>query len=98
MARSRFTPIFVTEKWLQLSKVEKLIEKLKSRPKDFTWAELQKVLSHYGYVEKAGKGSRRKFINEDGKVISLHEPHPAKILKAYMIELIIEHLELDENG
>ena len=80
-----------------MSKVEKLIEKLKSKPKDFTWAELQKVLSHFGYEEKAGKGSRRKFISTDGKVISLHEPHPKKILKSYRIEQIVEHLELKDD-
>jgi predicted RNA binding protein YcfA (HicA-like mRNA interferase family) len=80
-----------------LSKVEKLIEKLKSRPKDFTWSELQKVLGHFGYEEKAGQGSRRKFISADGKVISLHEPHPRKIVKLYMIEQIVEHLRLRED-
>ena len=80
-----------------MSKVEKLIEKLKSKPKDFTWAELQKVLNHFGYEEKVGKGSRRKFMSKDGKVISLHEPHPKKILKSYMIEQIIEHLNLKDD-
>lgn len=80
-----------------MSKIEKLIQKLLSKPKDFTWAELQKVLKHYGYEEQSGSGSRRKFINKEGAVISLHEPHPRKILKAYMIELVIEHLNLDAD-
>ena len=31
-----------------MSKVEKLIEKLKSKPKDFTWDEMIKVLNYFG--------------------------------------------------
>ena len=80
-----------------MSKIDKPIEKLKSRPKDFSWAELQKVLNHFGYEERSGKGSRRKFISETGAIISLHEPHPKKILKQYMIDLVIEHLNLEED-
>lgn len=80
-----------------MSKIEKLIERLKSEPKDFTWDELTKVLAHFGYSEmKKGKtgGSRRKFIGQNNSIISLHKPHPGNILKAYAIKQIIEHLNL----
>ena len=80
-----------------MSKLEKLVEKLKSKPKDFSWDEMVKFLKHYGYEQTAqGKtgGSRRKFINENKQIISLHEPHPQKVLKGYQLDLIIEHLNL----
>lgn len=81
-----------------MSKIDKLIKKLKSNPRDFTWDELKKVLAHFGFAEikKKGKtgGSRRKFINDKQDIISLHEPHPEKIIKAYVIKQIIEHLNL----
>lgn len=80
-----------------MSKIEKLIAKLKSNPKDFTWDELKKVLAHFGYEEmKKGKsgGSRRKFVNSKNDVISLHKPHPQNTLKSYVIKQIIEHLNL----
>ncbi len=80
-----------------MTKTEKLIERLRQRPKDFTWNELKKVLSYYGYEERSGKGSRRKFINREGQIISLHEPHPKPILKKYMIELVIKQLGLDHE-
>ena len=51
-----------------MSKVEKLIEKLKSKPKDFTWDEMIKVLNYFGFEQMAqGKtgGSRRKFVNKE---------------------------------
>lgn len=80
-----------------MSKIEKLIERLKSEPKNFTWDELTKVLTHFGYSEmKKGKtgGSRRKFTDINNNIISLHKPHPGNILKGYAIKQIIEHLNL----
>jgi hypothetical protein len=80
-----------------MSKVEKLIEKLKSRPKDFTWDEMLKVLNHFGFEQIAqGKtgGSRRKFVNIEKQIISLHEPHPQKVLKSYQLDIIIDYLKL----
>lgn len=77
-----------------MTKIEKLIAKLLSNPKDFSWDDLVKVLRYYGYTEMTGRGSRRKFVNKNGRVISLHEPHPDKIIKPYVIKLVVEHLNL----
>jgi predicted RNA binding protein YcfA (HicA-like mRNA interferase family) len=77
-----------------MSKFDKALLRLKGKPRDFTWDELVTLLSGLGYEEKKGSGSRRKFINKNsGHVISLHEPHPGKILKIYMIKEVIETLE-----
>lgn len=81
-----------------MSKIEKLIKRLQSRPKDFTWDELLRVLKHYGYVEvpqgKTG-GSRRKFINKSNtQIINLHEPHPQNVLKSYQVNIVIDFLKL----
>ncbi len=84
-------------KYICMSKVEKLIKQLKLKPKDFTWDQMVKVLNYFGYKQmpqgKTG-GSRRKFVNDKNDIISLHEPHPQKVLKAYQIDIIIEHLKL----
>lgn len=76
-----------------MAKIEKLITKLLSNPKDFTWNELTTVLSYFGYGEYTGSGSRRKFINSDKNIISLHKPHPSNVLKHYQIKEVIEHLK-----
>lgn len=79
-----------------MSKNQKLIEKLLSNPTDFTWEELIKVLSQFGYTEmKTGKtgGSRRKFADKSKHVISLHKPHPGNILKRYQLKDVITSLE-----
>lgn len=80
-----------------MSRQEKLIVRLLSVPKDFTWDELVKVLNSFGYEElKGGKtgGSRRPFVDGDKNIITLHKPHPANIVKGYAIKEIIEHLKL----
>jgi hypothetical protein len=80
-----------------MSRQEKLIIRLLSVPKDFTWDELVKVLNSFGYEElKGGKtgGSRRRFVDGDKNIITLHKPHPVNIVKGYAIKEIIEHLKL----
>ena len=76
-----------------MSQFEKLLRRLLSRPKDFTWDELVTLLKKMGYAEQSGSGSRKKFVNEQNEIIHLHRPHPGKILKRYMIDIIITHLK-----
>ncbi|HAO15234.1 MAG TPA: hexulose-6-phosphate synthase [Tenacibaculum sp.] len=81
-----------------MSKIEKLIVKFKSNPKDLTWDELKKVLAYFGFTELAKKGktggSRVKFADAENRIINLHKPHPGNIVKQYIIKQIIEKLSL----
>ena len=75
---------------------QKLLAKLKKRPKDFTWGELITLLKSLGYKEKkTGKtgGSRRRFIHATAPAITLHKPHPGRIVKRYVIDDILELFE-----
>ena len=63
-----------------MSKAEKLLVRLLSKPKDFTYPELKTTLTSLGYVEEQGAGSRICFKSETHK-IKLHKPHPGNILK-----------------
>jgi hypothetical protein len=79
-----------------MSRTEKLLQRLLSVPRDFTWEELVKILVQFGYAElKKGKtgGSRRKFVDEKKNVIILHKPHPGNIVKEYAIKQVIAHLK-----
>ena len=81
--------------FVEMTRKEKLIQRLKNKPKDFTWSELTSLLTGLGFSEvKTGKtgGSRRRFINPSNIAITLHKPHPGNILKRYQIEQIIEIL------
>ena len=77
---------------------EKLIERLKSNPKDFTFDELQTALEALGFVMlKKGKtgGSRVKFLKENIPVF-LHKPHPRKELPEYQIKQVLDILEKED--
>lgn len=79
-----------------MSRNQKLVWRLLSIPKDFTWEELVKLLAMFGYAElKKGKtgGSRRKFADEKKNIIILHKPHPGNILKEYAIKQVIDQLK-----
>jgi len=79
-----------------MSRNEKLLSRLLSVPSDFSWDELVRILSYFGYKElKPGKtgGSRRKFADDNKHIISLHKPHPANIVKEYAIRLVIADLK-----
>ena len=74
---------------------DKLILRLRSRPGDFTWRELVRLLNSVGYREvRTGRsgGSRRRFIHPDAPAISLHKPHPGSIVKRYVIDDVLRLL------
>jgi hypothetical protein len=75
--------------------MEKLVERLLSSPKDFTWNELVRVLSNLGFEELSGgktSGSRRKFADRSNNILSLHKPHPGNILKTYQVKQVVNFL------
>lgn len=77
-----------------MTRFEKLLRRFLSKPKDFSYDELTRLLRSFGYVEQQGAGSRIVFSNERLQHgIKLHKPHPTKILKKYQIDLVIEELK-----
>ncbi|PTN09186.1 type II toxin-antitoxin system HicA family toxin [Mangrovibacterium marinum] len=77
-----------------MSKIEKLISRFKSKPKDFTYNELVTLLAYFGYKQAQGAGSRVVFANEkSGHKMKLHKPHPGNILKRYQFDLIEQELK-----
>lgn len=71
-----------------MSKIEKEIERLKSKPKDYTYEEAKSLLNKLGFIEyNKGKtsGSKVRFINSKNAKIDLHKPHPSNILKTYQV-------------
>ena len=83
-----------------MSKKEKQIKRLLSKPKDYTFAELTGLLKGFGYIsDNKGKtsGSRMAFIDPVKKnIIRLDRPHPDNIIKAYLLNYIIAKLK--ESG
>ena len=77
-----------------MSKIEKLINRFKSKPKDFFYSELVTLLAYFGYKQEQGAGSRVVFVHEkSGHKMKLHKPHPSNILKRYQLDLIEQELK-----
>lgn len=75
---------------------EKLIERFKSIPSDFTFDEMERLLSIFGF-ERSNKGktsgSRVIFKNSDGTPIMLHKPHPGNVVKSYAVKQVLQELK-----
>ena len=75
---------------------EKLIEKLKTRPKTFTFDDAEALLRYFTY-KRSNKGrtsgSRVMFVSDTYAPILLHRPHPRKELLEYQVKQLIEVLE-----
>ena len=79
-----------------MSRFEKLLQRFRTRPRDFTYEELRRLLKGLGYAELTeGKtsGSRVAFYSANREhIIRLHKPHPAKELKRYQINDVFDEL------
>lgn len=74
---------------------EKLIQRLKSKPKDFTFEEAESLLRYFSY-ERSDKGrtsgSRVMFVSAEHPPILMHKPHPRKELLSYQVKQLLELL------
>ena len=77
-----------------MSRKQKLIDRLYSRPKDFTYAEARTLLGLFGFTEDTKgrtSGSRVIFICKAlDRNFRLHKPHPSNVLKDYQINELFE--------
>lgn len=76
---------------------EKLIAKLKTNPKTFSFDDAESLLGYFTYYRSnKGKasGSRVMFTSDRYRSkILLHKPHPRKELLEYQVKQLIELLE-----
>lgn len=83
-----------------MSNLEKQMQRLLSKPKDYTFSEASSLLCALGFeLQNKGKtsGSRVKFYRKsDGRLINLHRPHPEKEMR-YAATLALLNT-LKENG
>jgi len=82
----------------ELSKLQKIIDRLLSKPVDFTWDELLALMTALGYELRTSGGSSRKFYDPaSGALFFIHEPHTAKVLKSYQVRAVIQFLRRERR-
>lgn len=75
---------------------EKLIRRLRSHPRDFTFDEAQTLLRYLGFERSnkgATSGSRVAFVSKKNGALAMHRPHPGNELKPYQVRQLISVLE-----
>ena len=78
-----------------MSKKEKLIKRLKSKPRDFTFDEMESLLLSIGFT-KSNKGKTsgsRVLFSRSNLHIDIHKPHPQKELLSYQVTKALKLLE-----
>lgn len=79
-----------------MSKIKKVLAKIHTKPTDFTWDELTRIMSYFGYKKLEGDGSRVKFYHkEKNTLLAIHKPHNPTTLRPYQINDTISRLERD---
>ena len=83
-----------------MSTEEKMIERLKACPSDYTYSEAVALAKRFGYAE-VSKGSTSGarvmlYRKRDGRKILLHKPHPGSIMKVYAVRQLLDCFR--ENG
>ena len=77
-------------------RMDKKIERLLSKPKDYTFEEARSLMESLGYRlcnKGSTSGSRVMFYREcDEHKIMLHRPHPQSTMPAYAVKQMIEAL------
>ena len=80
-----------------MSQHQKLLTKLLSHPKSFTFDEAETLLSYYSFYRvNKGKtsGSRVEFRSDNfPEKIILHKPHPRNYLLPYQVKQLVGELE-----
>ena len=78
---------------------EKLIKRLRSKPNDFTFSEMQTALKSLGFkMSNKGKtsGSRVKFIKGNISII-MHKPHSKRELFGIQVKQVLDILEREKQ-
>lgn len=76
-----------------MARRDKLLRRLQSKPKDFTYRELVTLLSGFGYREIKLSSSARLFDHDEAPPHRMHKPHPKQILKPYQVKDAIDTLK-----
>ena len=80
-----------------MSQIEKLLRKLRSKPKDLTYDEVVRIFAYFGYLaDESVEGSRVIFIKDISR-FRMHKPHPDSIIKSYMVKRIVVFLQEKEG-
>ena len=77
-----------------MSQKDDLLDRIKSRPKDFTVKELDSLMAKCGCTKQSGgRGSALKYVHSaTNRVLIFDGPHPENELYSYQIKKVLKFL------
>jgi len=78
-----------------MSRIEKLIRSFLSYPPEVSFADVERLLKHFGYEQVRSSGSHHIFRNKDGDMLTVPKKHGQKVKQIY-IKTIVRQLKLEE--
>ena len=78
----------------EMTKSEKLIDKIRARPSEATFEDVRRLLELFGYTDRGGKGSHHVFVKPDNPPITVPTVSGKKVKRRYL-DMICQQLELD---
>ena len=74
---------------------DKLIQRFKELPHDFTWTELVRLFGIFGSeISNKGITSGSRVIFKKGEsAYTAHKPHPGSVVKSYVMKQVYEFLK-----
>ena len=80
-------------------KIEKVIEKMLSRPKEMDFNDVKRILEHEGWIMRKTTATSHIVFKKEGveKIITLSLHSSNSKIKATYIRLIVQILELEEK-
>lgn len=72
-----------------MSKVEKIISKMKMQPNGIRPEEADKVLRAYGYIPMRQEGSHKHYLSGNGDLITIPQKNP---LKKWYVQDILDRI------
>ena len=78
-----------------MARLDKLLNRIKACPKDYTVNELNTLMSRCGCtVGHGGRGSSLRFYHiETGQILTFDGPHPGNTLYPYQIRCTLDFLK-----
>jgi len=78
-----------------MSTKDKLIERFRKQPNDFTWDELMRLFGGFGFaMNNKGKTSGSRIMFERGdKKYFVHKPHPSNIINKCSMKQVLSYLK-----
>lgn len=72
---------------MNVSNVEKIIDKMKRKPNGIRPEEVEKVLKNFGYELSRQKGSHKHYLNKStGDLITIKQENPLK--RVYIVDVL----------